>query len=299
MFLAHKNELQENDWMVLPQSNETKTLVNKGNSYELQHNLCLHQGAKLRSGRGTGLDLTFPFHAWSWDRDGAPVGSGSTGHSKGTIKCENTQKIPALKPSEWSGFLFETPVQLGIDVSGDYRLEEYRKDTVDANFIPLMNQFLDIDHMTGPYTDLYSQIDIPDVKNVEWRSWQGGSAQLVRGAPGTNAEWNQTLNDPTTFNAVWLALYPFTMVEWQPGAVFVVVNQPVDDSKTVAHIFKYRDHNYSEANWQINEQVWEKIRKKDCETAQLLEPGWRFHTNNLDQEKAALKAFIEKSGLAQ
>jgi phenylpropionate dioxygenase-like ring-hydroxylating dioxygenase large terminal subunit len=298
MFLAHKNELQENDWMVLPQSNETKTLVNKGDGFELQHNLCLHQGTKLRTGRGSGTEVTCPYHAWSWDKDGAPIGSGNTGHSKGTIKCENTQKIPFLKPSEWSGFLFESPIQLGIDVSGDYRLEEYRKDDVNANFIPLMNHFLDIDHFSAPYADLYSQIDIPDVQNVEWRSWQGGSAQLVRGAPGTNAEWNQHLPKQTTFSAVWLALYPFTMIEWQPGALFVAVNQPIDDSKTTTHIFKYRDYNYNEETWKINNRVWEAVWQKDRETAQLLEPGWRFHTNNLDQEKTALKAFIEKSGLA-
>lgn len=297
MFLAHKNELQENDWMVLPQSNETKTLVKKESGYELQHNLCLHQGAKLRTGRGSGTEVTCPYHAWSWDRDGAPVSSGTTGHSKGSIKCENSQNIPAMRPSEWSGFLFETPVQLGIDVAGDYRLEEYRKDTVDVNFIPLINHFLDVDHFPSSYADLYSQIDIPDAKNVEWRTWQGGSAQLVRGAPGTNAEWNKNLNGPTTYNAVWLALYPFTMVEWHPGAMFVVVNQPLDENKTATHIFKYRDHNYNEANWKINEQVWEAAWKKDCELALMLEPGWRFHTNNLDQEKAALKAFIEKSGL--
>lgn len=297
MFLAHKNELQENDWMVLPQSNETKTLVHKPQGFELQHNLCLHQGTKLRTGRGNGVEVTCPYHAWSWDKDGAPTSSGTTGSSKGSIKCENSQNIPAMKPTEWSGFLFESPVQLGIDIAGDYHLEAYRKDTVNVNFIPLMNHFLDVDHFPAGYSDLYSQIDIPNVKNVEWRTWQGGSAQLVRGTAGTNSEWGSHLKEPNTFSAVWLALYPFTTVEWHPGAVFVAVNQPLDENKTAVHIFKYRDHSYSEENWKINDRVWEQVRAKDVETAQLLEPGWRFHTNNLDQEKTALKAFIEKSGL--
>jgi hypothetical protein len=77
--------------------------------------------------------------------------------------------------------------------------------------------------------------------------------------------------------ACWMAVYPGTMIEWQPGALFV----------TVAHsrgveVYKYRDTRYPSSSWQINEDVWELAWSQDRALSEnIVEIGH----NNLDQLK--------------
>jgi hypothetical protein len=157
-----------------------------------------------------------------------------------------------------------------------------------------MDLFLDIDHIPIVHPGVYDRIDIPDVEDISWQTWDGGSAQLVVGDPGSNSTWGSTMDGRTlTHSAAWIALYPQTMFEWQPGAVFVMVNELVADDRTISHVFKYRDHNYSHENWLINEGVWEEAWIQDRSQAELLEPGWRTAgESNLDPEKRAYRRWI-------
>ena len=136
MFLGHCAELESGQWKVLEQTVKTKTLVNDNGIFKVQNNICLHQGSRLRNGTGSGLSVVCPYHAWSWDRNGTPLGSGTVGHSRGSQKCANTENLPTKTIYDWSGFLFENPVPLeNIDISGNYELVEYRQDFVKSNFI--------------------------------------------------------------------------------------------------------------------------------------------------------------------
>ena len=296
MFLGHKNDVQPNQWKVLPQTNNTSTLVNDGSTHKLQNNICPHQGSRIRQGAGQGLSASCPFHAWAWDSKGNPLGDGTVGHSRGSEKCANTRVLQSNPVYEWSGFLFERPVPLeGLDISGDYELVEYRQDTIKSSFIAITDLFLDIDHIPVVHNKLYSNIDVPSAKEIEWKTWNGGSIQYVPAVEGENPEWASLVAQKhTPYGALWLAQYPFTQFEWQPGAVFVQVNQPVGDAQTISHIFKYRDRNYSEKNWSINQDIWETAWAQDIKQAELLEPGWRFHQENLESEKFAFRQFLQQ-----
>ena len=299
MFLGHTSEVDNGHWKVLPHMGNTKTLVNDNGAFALQHNICLHQGSRLRQGTGQGLNVICPYHAWSWNRHGSPLGSGTVGHSAGTKKCANTESLPTATAHNWSGFLFEHAVPLDhIDISGDYELVEYRQDTVPASFVAIMDLFLDIDHIPVVHPELYAAIDIPTAKQIQWKSWPGGSVQYVDTLEGSNPEWAAlSAQKKTPYGALWVAQYPYTQFEWQPGAVFVQVNQPVSDTETVSHVFKYRDRNYSEQNWQINQQVWETAWEQDRAQAALLEPGWRSHTNKLEPEKVTYRQYLHQQQL--
>lgn len=287
MFLAHKGDLTMGQWRVLEQRQGQLVLVNDQGRYYTQSNICPHQGSRLRSNQGEIGSVSCPYHGWSWNQDGQPRGSGTVGKNPGSTVCRNVHPLETKAVYEWSGFLFDQPVPAELDISGDYQLVEYRQDQVKSSLVPIMDIFLDIDHIPIVHTGVYDQINVPRVDNIVWQNWEGGSIQMVPGVPDSDPVWQQFVKDRgLTHSAAWLALYPGTMFEWQPGAVFVMVNEPITDRETRCHIFKYRDHNYPEDNWKINESVWELAWQQDCEQSERMEPGWRSASeSNLDQEK--------------
>ena len=299
MFLSHSSELQPKQWKVLDQSGKVTTLLNDDGEFKLQDNICLHQGSRLREGTGNGLRVVCPYHAWSWSHKGIPIANGTVGHSKGSEKCINDRNLRTELVYDWSGFLFQNSVPLNdVNISGDYELVEYRQDHVNSSYIAIMDLFLDIDHIPVVHPELYSAIDIPNAKDIMWKTWAGGSVQYVSGVDGANPDWAESnLKNPTEYNALWVAQYPFTQFEWQPGAVFVMVNQPVGEDKTISHVFKYRDRNYSEQNWQLNQQVWETAWAQDRQQAERMEPGWRYHQARLDAEKQVFREFLHLNEL--
>jgi phenylpropionate dioxygenase-like ring-hydroxylating dioxygenase large terminal subunit len=295
MFLAYKNDIPNGTFHVLKQKEGTQVVINNNSSFYIQHNICPHQGSKIRLTDGQGLQATCPYHGWTWNENGDPVSSGTVGHSKGSSFCKNTHKLKSKTVYNWNGFLFSKPIPLDIDISGNYKLMEYRQDLIKSSYIPVMDLFLDIDHIPIVHPGVYDKIDIPHVEDITWKTWEGGSAQIVYGDENISSYWKSLVdNKKLSQHAAWIALYPSTMFEWQPGAVFIMVNRPVDDKTTISHVWKYRDCNYSEENWQVNEQVWEEAWQQDKAQAEALEPGWRLiPEENLDLEKKIFRSFLK------
>lgn len=184
---------------------------------------------------------------------------------------------------EWNGFLFGCPVPVKQDISGDYVLASYRQDVIKASHVVVMDLFLDVDHIPVVHPGVYDRIDIPDVRDLSWHTWPGGSVQLVNDREGN-------------LGALWLALYPNTMLEWQPGAVFIMVNEVVDAQTTRAHVFQYRDRNSDQSKWTNNLEVWEQAWEQDRAQAEALEPGWRIvGEDNLDPAKRDFRAWTRNN----
>lgn len=280
MFLAHKNDIDVNCWQVLEQKQGTEFLLNDNGTYYRQSNICTHQGSKIKTGSGHGLASVCPYHGFSWDRDGLPMGVGTVGHANGSRNCTNSTPLARQTVYEWSGFLFSEPIPSKIDISGNYKLMEYRTDMVASSYVPIMDLFLDIDHIPLVHKGLYDAINIPTVDQIQWETWTGGSVQYVPSTAGGNG-------------ALWLAQYPGSMFEWQPGAVFITVAESLGECDTRVHVFKYKDCNYSDDAWTLNEQIWETAWRQDREQSERLEPGWRLvGTNNLDPEKQTFRQYI-------
>ena len=269
MFVGHRTDIELNSWKVLPQYRSTQTLVNQGGQLFLQSNICPHQGSRIRS-CSTGTESpACPYHGWTWKFNGEPQGSG-------TSECTNKAPLTSKPVQDWNGFLFEALIPLSINLAGNYRLEEYRIDNVKANFVPIMDLFLDVDHIPKVHNKVYDIIGIKNTENIEWKTWSGGSAQIV--------DKNK---------AVWMAMYPYTMFEYQPGAVFVTVSEPVSESETKVHVFKYKDHSHNNDLWITNCNVWETAWAQDRQQAELLEPGWRdIPKEHLDVEKRNYRGWL-------
>ena len=294
MFLAHINDIPQGSWKVLEQFQSKKTLLNVEGNFTLQSNICTHQGSRIRKGAGTNLHAVCPYHGWSWDKNGTPKGSGTVGHSTGSMPCKNNHPLTTEPVFEWSGFLFTDPVPLDRNIVGDYKLVEYRQDVIKSNYVPIMDLFLDIDHIPLVHPGVYAKINVPNVEEITWKRWDGGSAQYVVGSMTEETDFTKFIKGKgLAYNAIWLAQYPGTMFEWQPGAVFVMINEPKSDTETISHIFKYRDFNYPEENWAVNEQVWETAWAQDKAQAENMEPSWRdCNPLHLDPEKRNYREWL-------
>jgi hypothetical protein len=174
-----------------------------------------------------------------------------------------------------STMLFDQPVVYNFPIPTEhFELVEHRRDIVDASIETIMDVFLDIVHIPVAHAGVYGRIGITDISRLVYEIFDGGSVQFV--PPQSNSHMiaqDQDLN----LGACWMALYPGTMIEWQPGALFVTV--ATDNG---VQVYKYRDIRYPTSSWHINEDVWELAWSQDRALSEnIVEIGH----NNLDQLK--------------
>lgn len=266
MFLSHKASISPNSYQVLEQFNKEKVLINS-DGVRLVSNICPHQQSLISSKNGVG-NRVCPYHNWSFTLEGYPLTSGRT-----EKYCKNSQPLDTDRVHEWNSLLFTTQVDFDITHKFDNMvLMENRIDVVKANYKNVMDLFLDVDHIQTVHSGIYDMIGITDTE-VEWKYYKNGSTQHVRQG------------------AVWMAVYPYTMIEWQQGSLFVTVAMP-DGNNSNVHVFKYMDKASSDT-WKLNEHVWETAWAQDKKQAELIN-GFALH--NLEQSKLHYRDFLKSYG---
>jgi phenylpropionate dioxygenase-like ring-hydroxylating dioxygenase large terminal subunit len=266
MFLSHKSSISSNSFLVLDQYDKKKVLINH-HEYKLVSNICPHQNSLISEKNGSG-NRVCPYHNWSFDLDGIPITSGRTERY-----CKNTVPLDSQPVFEWNSLLFDTPVNYDISVDfSNMQLVEQRVDTVNSNYKNIMDLFLDVDHIQSVHAGVYDLVDITNT-DVTWKYYSNGSIQQV------------------DQGAFWIAVYPYTMVEWQKGSMFITVAKPYGDKSTV-HVFKYHDNN-SSTSWKLNEFVWETAWSQDKHQAELIN---KFSDRNLENQKIHFREFLKSNG---
>lgn len=270
MFLSHTNDLSFG-YKPLLQYHKHRVLVNN-NGWSMKSNVCPHQGSLLSTVEGTGSRVC-PFHNWSFNINGDPITSGRTGHY-----CKNEKPLESFPVFESNNLLFSEEIICKelhwLDLS-KMKLKEQRIDRVKASPNTIMDVFLDVDHIQSVHTGVYDMIGLPKIEQVQWHYYNWGSLQLV--AKGEE------------YGAAWLAVYPGTMIEWQPGALFVTVSVPAG-LETDVHVFKYCDN---DEEWALNEKVWETAWAQDKEQSELIV---KFATENLEESKQHFRNWLGNSG---
>lgn len=270
MFLAHKTDLENNQAKSLDVFENKKNLINHNGQYKLGSNICPHQNSRIIC--GTQESLTCQYHGWSWNLDGTPKNSGC-------IDLGNDINLHMKNIHEFKGFLFEEQIDLdflSIDFS-NLKLQEYRVDTVNADPRIIMDVFLDVDHIPVVHNGVYDLLGIKGEANVEWIYQNWGSVQQV-----TDAEQKLI--------AVWIAIYPFTMIEWQAGSVFIT--RCFDKNKIA--IWKYKDINDIDSNYKANSTMWETAFSQDkTQSEQMV----RFpSTIHLEEAKQHYRKWLDTNG---
>lgn len=271
MFIASTNDVLDNSYLPLIQFENKCVLVNADNEFKIVSNVCPHQSSIISTCSGQGSRVC-PFHGWGFDINGQPLGSGLT-------RCKNNQELASSPVHIWNNLIFTTSIDIKemstFDFSG-LELKEQRVDLVNADHRNIMDLFLDVDHIPIVHKGVYDRIGIPNVNDINWIYYNNGSLQVVR----HNNE----------IKSLWLALYPNTMIEWQPGALFVTVARPINDSQTNVIVYKYHDTT-SKVPWTLNEDVWEIAWSQDKAQAELIVG---FNNKNLDPGKQHFREWLNK-----
>jgi nitrite reductase/ring-hydroxylating ferredoxin subunit len=269
MFIAHTNDINDGSYKPVDQLNQELVIV-CNNDYKLVSNICPHQQSKISNRPGEG-NRTCPYHNWTFDLSGEPLTSGRTAHY-----CKNTYPLDSSSVYEFNNLLFSTPVfsesfnQIDLSMM---QLKEYRVDTVDAPPEIIMDLFLDVDHIETLHRGVYNKIGLSNINNVEWEYFDWGSLQTVKNA--------------SVAGAAWLAVYPYSMIEWQKGALFVTVCSP-KITHTAVHVFKYSD---DETLWNLNEDVWETAWSQDKHQAEIIK---KLPEKNLEESKIHFRKYSKK-----
>jgi phenylpropionate dioxygenase-like ring-hydroxylating dioxygenase large terminal subunit len=285
MFLAHLKDLQDITAKPLIQFNKKKILL-KNNGFRLANNICPHQGSLILTEPADNIKCRY--HGWEWNYSGDPISSGNT-----TV-C-NEYKLSLKDAFEINSLIFSEKIDLekirNIDLSF-MQLVETRIDHVKTDYKNIIDVFLDVDHIPIVHESVYDSIGIVD--EVEWHYYDWGSIQLVHKSTEYSREFKETLKDmpEQPLAAFWITIYPYTTIEWQPGAMFVNVCVP-GDSITDVCVFKYRDTRYNNKNWQINSSIWEtawmqdKIQSENIVARSMHHPHLetsKIHFRNWDQK---------------
>jgi phenylpropionate dioxygenase-like ring-hydroxylating dioxygenase large terminal subunit len=262
MFLSHINSINPNSYKLLEQCNNKKVLVNDG-KIKIVSNICPHQQSLISTASGLGNRIC-PYHNWSFTISGIPIGSGRTGHY-----CKNENSLPTEEVYEWNSLLFDTPVNFNItEKFNNMILMETRIDSVNSDYRNVMDLFLDVDHISTVHKGVYDLIGITNT-NVDWKYYVNGSVQAIEQG------------------AIWMAVYPYTMIEWQQGSLFITVSTP-NGPKSNVHIFKYTDANNLN-KWKLNESVWEPAWAQDKAQSELIT---EFACTNLEPQKLHFREFL-------
>ena len=255
MFLAHLKDLQDTLAKPLVQFNKKKLLLNN-DGFRLANNICPHQGSLILTDPSDNISCRY--HGWRWNHSGDPVSSGNT-------KVCNDYKLSLKDTFETNSLIFSEKINLDkikdIDLSF-MQLVETRIDCVNTDYKNIIDVFLDVDHIPIVHESVYDSIGITD--EVEWHYYDWGNIQLVHKSTEYSQEFKDTLKDmpEQALAAFWITVYPYTTIEWQPGAMFVNVCIPTETGTDVC-VFKYRDIRYNDKNWQINSSIWETAWMQD------------------------------------
>lgn len=283
MFLGHLSDLEVGSHCVLAQLNNQYVLSKTDTGPQLISNVCPHQESLISEKDGQGGRIC-PYHGWSFDVNGNPIGSGTT-------KCKNENSLSAIEIFNWNHLLFSQPVDLKHSADLTHmRLQEKRIDYVNADYRNVVDLFLDVDHIPLIHKGVYEKIGLRNIRDVDWEFYNNGSIQVVT----RNDDYfnDHIIESDRKYGAFWLTVYPNSMIEWQPGSLFVTVAVPSDNKLTKVIVYKYKDLRYSEESYDINQFVWETAWQQDKDQAEKLT---NFTNYNLCFAKKHYRSFFGRS----
>jgi phenylpropionate dioxygenase-like ring-hydroxylating dioxygenase large terminal subunit len=259
MFISHTTDLLDQHNLPLIQFENKKFVSKNRDNFLLINNICPHQGSLIVRNHTT--DTQCQYHGWSWDRLGNPISNGST-------KICNNLTLKSKDLCVENSLVFSKRIQLDAINSVDLsymKLVEKRIDSLRTVYTNIVDVFLDVDHIPIVHKGVYDSIGISGIPDINWKYYDWGNVQAVSNSADFSNEFKKTMlgTKEESLSAFWITVYPYTMIEWQPGAMFITVCIPRNEGLTDVCVFKYRDTRYNDLNWKINSDMWETAWTQD------------------------------------
>ncbi len=254
-YVGHELAVPEvGDHLALPQEAEGRALVRSASGPDgisLVSNVCRHRQAIMLRGRGHSegrSHIVCPVHRWTYDLEGKLAGAPHFEQDP----CLNLRTYPLQR---WNGLLFEqrersvgealagvggTAAEL-LDFTG-FVFDRAHLHECDYNWKTFIEVYLE-DYHVGPFHPGLGHFVTCDDLRWEWgrhHSVQTVGVQDALAKPGSKVyqRWHEALMKyrqgvPPARGAVWLTLYPTTMVEWYPHVLVVSTLFPRGPRKTL------------------------------------------------------------------
>ncbi len=245
-FLCHEEKLRDpGSYVTL--SIEGQSIVgvrNREGELKAYFNVCKHRGHELLSGEGQTKRITCPYHAWTYDLDGALINAPRSEH------LENfNQKEICLEPVQIETFCHLVFINLDPEASslamqsGDLATEimRYAPDLADltfstrltyrirANWKAVVDNFLECYHCPVAHKGFSSMIDM-DTYQVKTHGIY--SSHMAKARLGENCAYN--IADATvTDHAVWFLWPNMTLMRYPGRGNFMVWRfYPINEQET-------------------------------------------------------------------
>jgi phenylpropionate dioxygenase-like ring-hydroxylating dioxygenase large terminal subunit len=111
VFIGHANELKEPGAFMEGKAGSESVFLVRARNGDISGfiNVCPHRGARLVSGRGqcTRGNIVCPYHAWTFDAEGALVGVPAQKHYLPDLRTAD-HRLKKVRVQQWRGLLFVT-----------------------------------------------------------------------------------------------------------------------------------------------------------------------------------------------
>ena len=196
-------------------------------------NVCLHRMSTLLQGRGNAKVIVCPYHAWTYNLDGALRGAPAMTLNENF--CKDGYKLPAIRCEEWLGWVFvcldpdAPPVAKQLagvaNMISGYNMENYTESFYeehvwDTNWKVLAENFMESYHLPvchagtiGGLSRLEDMICPPGEPAFNYHTiLKDDSLRIAMAHPD-----NQRLKGDERRMTYLLALYPSLMITLTPG----------------------------------------------------------------------------------
>lgn len=238
---------REGDYIALEGANAGRLLVRHQGKVRLVSNVCRHRQAMMLHGRGNAKRIVCPVHNWAYGLDGCQVAA--------PYFADNPRlDLDSEALISWRGLLFTGPRDAAADLSAlddwseldanGYVLDRVEYEEHPINWKSFMEVFLEDYHVFAIHPGLRTFVDPETLKAPKTLGGSRFYSEVVNprwplGNPGSHHfdEYQQLLVDvyegqTPPYGAVWLALFPSTLIEFYPHAHIVTNYDPLGPERT-------------------------------------------------------------------
>ena len=197
------------------------------------YNVCKHRGHELLFGAGQTKRITCPYHAWTYDLDGALVNAPRSEHIENfepesicldAVRIETFCHLVFVNLDPEAAPLAEQSGDLGTEVMSyapdlaDLTFAARLTYNIKANWKSVVDNFLECYHCPVAHKGFSSMIDM-DTYRVETHGIY--SSHMARARPGANSAYNID-NATVTDHAVWYLWPNITLMRYPGRGNFMV-----------------------------------------------------------------------------
>jgi len=238
---------RDGDYVALEGAHTGKLLVRSGGRVRLVSNVCRHRQALMLRDRGNAKRIVCPVHNWAYGLDGKQVAAPHFAENP----CLD---LPSSDLTEWRGLLFAGPHDAAADLApldewpelaaDDFVLDRVIYEAHDINWKSFVEVFVEDYHVAAVHPGFRTFVDSDDIRAPQTAAGQRFFVERVAarnpfGAAGSPHfdQYQQLLLDvddgrPPAFGAIWLTLFPATLLEWYPHAHVVTTYDPLGPERT-------------------------------------------------------------------